>query len=260
MNEKKGDFFDAKSTIKSNLMYNLRTNTHNIAKDMGITVAVLSEMSGLPERTLKNVLYGNNEDCKFSNAVAIAKALGVSIDELADCGTINEISLQNMIDCRSLPPRYLNLVRWFIRHQITLSKNDKEFEKIISVMEAKVTSDYTLKVSNIFKQIDLSDVNISEEIKQKSFLGIHLPTEHFLPYYSMYDVILIADDRKPLERERVAVLIKDSLFLVENRYINGEQCLFGIRDGKYRQKASEVDEVIGYVSAVIPDTSIDGNR
>ena len=46
----------------------------------GFTVAELAEKSGMPKRTLEDIMRRN--DCMVSNAIKIADALGVSLDEL----------------------------------------------------------------------------------------------------------------------------------------------------------------------------------
>jgi transcriptional regulator with XRE-family HTH domain len=52
----------------------------------GLSVPKLVELSGVPRRTIQNI--ERNDDCTVSNALKLADALGVSLDEL----------------CRSAPP------------------------------------------------------------------------------------------------------------------------------------------------------------
>ena len=52
----------------------------------GFTMAELAARSGLPKRTLEDIV--RRDDCLVSNAQKIASALDISLDEL--CKTTNE--------------------------------------------------------------------------------------------------------------------------------------------------------------------------
>ena len=54
-----------------------------VKKDKGITNEALSEASGIPLGTLGKLLSGFTEEPKLSTAVAIAEALGCSLEYLA---------------------------------------------------------------------------------------------------------------------------------------------------------------------------------
>lgn len=51
-----------------------------IRMEKGITMSQLSEITGVPKRTLEDIQ--RRGDCLVSNAVKIADALGVTLDEL----------------------------------------------------------------------------------------------------------------------------------------------------------------------------------
>ena len=55
-------------------------NIQKIRKERGLTVQQLADMSGLPKRTLEDIM--KRGDCMVSNAIKIADALGVTLDEL----------------------------------------------------------------------------------------------------------------------------------------------------------------------------------
>lgn len=233
----------------------LQTNVFEYLKESDNTIRSLSDESGLSHSTLLTLLYGTQKDCKLSTAITLAKTLGISVDELVGAGTIPEITLQNMRVCRTLPPNSLYLVRWFIKHQKTLYDRDLSNNKrIISVMETLCTNDGILKVTNNYSQIDIS--NLDPDKRNKVFFGIHLRCDFLMPFYSPYDIILIADDRKPLPREHVVVLIGNNLFIAKQE----NDKLYGLRDDKYRANVSEVSEVIGYITGVIPDHTEVGDR
>lgn len=240
-----------KITSNSNFMSNIRNNLYTYLKENTLSVRKFADITGLPVRTINNVLYGNTEDCKLSTAIAIAKAMNVSIAELADLDIIEDTVKINMKICRHLPDRAKYLIRWFIKHQYTLYNNDRKHEKIISVMIAECTHDMTIKVTNIFNQTDLSTCDIAEDIKNKVFFGLQIPCECFMPVVSPYDILLIANDRVPINGEKVVVLIKDTIFLATCKYENGILQLYGLRDNRYRCTQNEVDEIVGYIPAII---------
>lgn len=57
-------------------------NVKKIRNEKGLSLRKLEEISGVPRRTLENVERRDN--CKVDTAMKLAKALGVSMDEL--CG------------------------------------------------------------------------------------------------------------------------------------------------------------------------------
>ncbi len=55
-------------------------NLKQIRLKKGLTVRQLADRAGLPKRTVENIL--RNGDCLVSNAIKLADALGVTLDEL----------------------------------------------------------------------------------------------------------------------------------------------------------------------------------
>lgn len=55
-------------------------NLKDIRNEKGFTMPQLSKESGIPIRTIENIQ--RNGDCLVSNAIKLADALGVSLDEL----------------------------------------------------------------------------------------------------------------------------------------------------------------------------------
>jgi transcriptional regulator with XRE-family HTH domain len=58
-------------------------NIQKIRKEQGLTIQQLADKSGIPKRTLEDIIRRN--DCMVSNAMKIAQALNVTLDEL--CAT-----------------------------------------------------------------------------------------------------------------------------------------------------------------------------
>ncbi|MCM1225997.1 MAG: helix-turn-helix transcriptional regulator [Clostridium sp.] len=55
-------------------------NLKQFRSEKGLTVQQLADSAGLPKRTVENIL--RNGDCLVSNAIKLADALGVTLDEL----------------------------------------------------------------------------------------------------------------------------------------------------------------------------------
>ena len=51
-----------------------------LRQSKGLTVQQLADAAGLPKRTVEDIL--RREDCLVSNAIKLADALGVTLDEL----------------------------------------------------------------------------------------------------------------------------------------------------------------------------------
>ena len=60
-------------------------NIKKLKSEKGLTVQQLADLSGMPKRTLEDII--RRDDCLVSNAVKLADALGVTLDEL--CRTTN---------------------------------------------------------------------------------------------------------------------------------------------------------------------------
>lgn len=61
-------------------------NIQKIRKEKGLTVQQLADMSGLSKRTLEEII--RRDKCTVDNAIKLADALGVTLDEL--CRTPKE--------------------------------------------------------------------------------------------------------------------------------------------------------------------------
>lgn len=55
-------------------------NVQKLRKEKGLTVQQLADLSGLSKRTVEDIM--RRGDCMVSNAVKLAKALNVTLDEL----------------------------------------------------------------------------------------------------------------------------------------------------------------------------------
>ena len=63
-------------------------NLKKIKTERGLTVQQLADLAGLPKRTIEDIM--RRGDCLVSNAIKLADALGVTLDELCRDNTESE--------------------------------------------------------------------------------------------------------------------------------------------------------------------------
>lgn len=226
-----------------------RHNLFMYIDEKDITIKDISENANVPFSTLNSFLYGDSKDIKLSTAVKLARALDVSIDELVGAETINDVSRESIAICRNLPDNALYLVRWYIRYIDSLNKKNEPHKRYVSVMELECNSNGNLNITSNYRHIDITD--IGEEYRSKIFFGITMPCDHYMPTYSPYDILLIANDREPYRNENSLLRIDGQLRIAKRKIENGIAKYYSIRDGKFRINEEDVDEVVGYVAYVI---------
>ena len=237
------------SSDSNDYMSAFRKNLFMYVDEKDITIKEISETADIPFSTLNSFLYGNTNDVKLSTAVKLAKALKISIDELVGAETISDVSRESIAICRNLPDNAVYLIRWYIRYIDSLNKKNEPHRRYVSIMELECNHNGNLKITTNYRHIDIT--NIGEEYRSKVFFGITMPCEHYMPTYSPYDILLIANDRDAKENENVLIRTDGNLFLAKRKIKNGNAKYYSIRDGKFRINESDVDEVIGYIAHVI---------
>jgi hypothetical protein len=83
-------------------------------------------------------------------------------------------------------------------------------------------------------------------------MGIKTSVDHYMPHYTPYDILLIANDRYPKPSEDSVIIYGDNVFIVRRHSCgNGHYEYLSIRDSRFRCSESDIDNVIGYVALVI---------
>lgn len=239
------------SANSDDFMSAFRKNMFMYIDEKDITIKDISEEACVPFSTLNTFLYGDSKDIKLSTAVKLAKALNVSIDELIGAETINEVSRESIAICRNLPDNAVYLIRWYIRYIDSLNKNNNPNRRYVSVMELECNHNGNLKMTTNYRHIDITD--IGEEYRSKIFFGITMPCDNYMPIYSPYDILLIANDRNAKTNENVLIRTDGNLFLAKRKVENGLVKYYSIRDRKFRLNEDDIDEVVGYIAVTIPN-------
>lgn len=222
-----------------------RKNIFTYLADREITINDIAEAADIPFSTLNTFLYGSSKDLRLTTAVKLARALNVSIDELAGADTMQLLTRESIAICRNLPESAVYMIRWYIRYINTLILPKSNKQKCIFVMQPETDKEGNLQVVERYDRLNIS--NFQEPLKSKIFCGIQLDNDNYMPYYSPYDILLIANDRRPRLSEHVIIRSKKYLYIAKQQMVNGRASYFSIRDGKYRLNDEDIDECIGYV-------------
>ena len=240
-----------------NYMSSLRKNLLTYVSEREITMAEIAEAANISIDTLKTVIYGDSKDVKLSTIVAIAKALHISIDELVGAGTISPVMCEFIQITRNLPENFVYFVRWAIRYHERQLTSKKASKKAINVMMAECTHHGNLRMNNNFELMDIS--NLDDVVRPKIYMGLQIPCDHYMPIYSEGDVLLLANDRLPLQTEVCLIVQCGFIWMVKRKVEldeNGKKVVnyYNARDGKFRSGEDQVDEILGYVVRTVPNT------
>lgn len=207
-----------------------------------------AEYAGISTHTLHSIIYKGLDDCKLSTAIAIAKAIGIGVDELANTGAMPDISLESVRISRNLPEHVQLLIRRYIRWQQSMHEKFKNHPgKFIDVMNLDYENDH-LKTSNDMEKVDISE--FPTDLKAKCFRGVRIPCDEYIEFYRENDILILADDRKPRGRERCVILYFNRVFIVQKATQDGVNGYRRIRDTTFFVPENEVEYYFGYVAGV----------
>lgn len=249
MNEKLLKQLSKKMTASpDDYMTSFRKNLLTYVNEKEIALHDIAEAADLSPDTVKTLIYGDAKDCKLSTAVALAKALKISVDELVGAGTLSDPMRESIQITRNLPESFVYFVRWSIRYHERMLRENKASKKSINVIIADF--DGNLHINNNFELLDISD--LPDSIRPKIYMGIRIPCEYYMPIYMEGDILLLANDRIPMPNECAVVVVHGNVFILRKK---GNQ-YFSIRDGRFIADVSQIEEVIGYIAHVSRDASI----
>lgn len=235
---------------REDYMNAFRKNLDMYVDDHEITIREIAEESEIPFSTLNSFLYGNHRDCKLSTAVKLARALHVSIDELVGCETLSQDERKALSCARNLSDRTRYLIQWFIDFQSNCVERENR-SKIVNVMIPQLKEGQGLYITNQFEILDISHCSL--DIRSKVFVGLKILCDYYMPIYTPFDTLLIANDRPARPTENCVVVFYGKISIAKRVVENGIVKYMGIRDGRFRAKEDELDSIIGYVAAVYHD-------
>lgn len=249
-NEKEKNLSRKLVTNPTDYMSSFKQNIRMYMEDRDITLKDVSNISNINIETLKSFLYGNNKDCKLSTAISLAKMFNVSVDEIVGCDTINSKLLDIIKIVRSMPDDFVYQAHWMINYQDKRLSEDKNINnKYVNVITPDVDGDGNVIISNNIKVIDITSVE--EHVRQKAFFGIKIVHDRYMPMFSPYNVLLIANDRRPLKNDKCVIIKNKYMWLAYVR--DGKY--YSVKDGSYRGDIENDSELIGYVCGAVKDFS-----
>lgn len=245
------------SADRDNYMSAFRHNIDMYVAEKAIKLREIAEDADIPFSTLNTFLYGDATDCKLSTAIKLARAFNVSVDELVGAETIEPFTRESIALARNLPEHSLYLVRQFIKHQAIMYSDQPKDSKIISVLKPDCADGHLL-TTNVVEPLCID--HLTDNIKSKVSLGLKIPCEHYMPYYTPYDTILIAADREAVHGEKCVVGYKGNYFIVVKHFYteNGERKwkYLSLMNEKTEVLMDEIDDKIGYIVGFLnPDGS-----
>lgn len=230
-------------------LYYIRENLQKFLNEKDLSHNEFAELADLSPHTVHSILHKKDlDDCKLSTAIAIAKAIGIGVDELANTGALPDASLESVMIARSLPAHLIDLIRRYIRWQ---KKEYERFEnypgKLIDVMDMDYV-DAHLRATNHFEKVDISEFD--RDIKSIVFRGMRMPCDDYYQYYREGDILLISSIREPRARERCLISYFGRIFIVQKAKKDGVPGYRGIRDEEAFIPESDIDYYFGYVAGV----------
>lgn len=236
-----------------NYIESFRKNLFMYVDRKDITLNELAESADISTSTLRSFMYGDSTDCHVSTVVKLARALGVSCDELLGSGTISAQTCESLQLMRLLPESFTHFVRWAIHYHYGLLNAKKVTNQAVEIMYAEYADNGNLKATNNFDVLDISEIN--DDIRPKVFLGIRIPGDSYEPLYYEGDILLIANDRNARNGETVVISTQDNMWFLKRKEenINNQKVInyYSLRGGKKLLSEESTQFVMGYVVKII---------
>lgn len=173
-----------------------------------ITLETLSQLSGVPVETIRNLLYRKAENPRLKTVLALSRAPNISIESL----------LSN--------PIYTTEEQQLLEHYRRCSPHGRHLTRFIAAMESETipcspTSalQYTIPIFLPAVSADESlyticDIRYLDTFCQDAFAAIRIPDNTFAPIYYQYDIVLLSN-RFPNPGEHAVFLYDGHVYLRE---------------------------------------------
>ena len=254
-NEKNTNIYLKLVSNHDNYMSSLRDNVGLLRTEKKWSVRVLAEKANISEDTLNTFLKGTSKDCNLSTVVKLARAFGVTIDELVGAGTMSDGTRECVSRCRVMPQHFVNLARSYIRHIYKLfEKTDSKEPRLVMLPECRRGH---LQTTNVTTEIDVS--HLQKSTISRVAHGLRIPCDHYEPYFLKDEIILLAVDRDGQDGEICVISHDGEYYIVRKKmYIENAQ-----KKWKYMSLFTEkeflkeeIEDKLGYVVGFLnPDRS-----
>ncbi len=185
----------------------LSKRLQDVLNELGWSKEKLSEESGLPLETIKNIYYGKTADPKVSTVLSIANATGRSMNCLM--GQCPHTPQEKLIlrNYRSCGPHGKSLIELIAKYEAGTVKNERESTD-------KHLIPCLLPHGDIHKGIiyDTCETIEIETTTPEAYIAIKMSSNDLVPKYCKGDVILL-ENRFPTNGEYAAFFRNDRVYI-----------------------------------------------
>lgn len=112
-------------------------NYLNALKNKGnFTYEAVSNLSGVPESTVKNIFTGKTEDPRFETVSAIVLAMGGSLDAIYSAAKQEDVEANAVITLKESYEKRIEEIREHYEHR--LSEKDRHYERLLDAAEKHI--------------------------------------------------------------------------------------------------------------------------
>ncbi len=174
-------------------------NSHTLCLIMdqqGISTKTLSDISGVPEDTIKNLRYGRSNDSKINTIISIADALSCSVDDLIDK---EELFLTGKIFANEYIPflnRYRPVADAALGIELSLAKQPSSvLGRLPLMVYIPLKSDNNAMVFKASSYGYVNAFNYASLVETHDItFGFQVINDTLSPIYRSNDILLISND------------------------------------------------------------------
>lgn len=226
-----------------------RKNIDMYVADKDITLREIAEAADIPYSTLNTFLYGTSNDCKLSTAVKLARAFGITIDELVGAGTMEPETKECVAMSRALKQHHRYVNQLFVKHQYLLHGDVPATSKQISVLLPECQNGH-LKTTNVIEGLNID--HLPSGVHADACLGLKIPCKHYEPFFLENEILILGAHRLGNNGERCVISKNGNMYICTKKIetINGEKKIKYISlidNHNIIFTSDEIDDRIGYV-------------
>lgn len=235
---------------KSNPFFNaLLRNLDDYLKKTKTSLREFSEKTDIPLETLRSIVYHKTNTCRMPTAIAIAKQLDMTLDELVDSGLIEQEVREGMKMIKSFSYSERQLLRWYVR-KIHSRHMKYPGKKMVTIMNP-VCVGGSLKSNNEYSALDVSD--LPSMIMQTAFFGIVIPCDCYIPHYFKGNILLLSSDRNPYKGEHCVINVENNIYIVSFHEEDGKMKFRSIINKMPLPFEAKAADIVGYISYVLQE-------
>ena len=104
----------------------LSTYLNTLKTQGNFTFETISNLSGIPEATVKNIFSGKTEDPRFETVSSIVKAMGGSLDAIYSAVKSDDVEANSIITLKESYEQRINELKDYYEHRLKETKEHYE--------------------------------------------------------------------------------------------------------------------------------------